>query len=246
MPALADASRVASLTHLHTELWRADALSSAAQQVLGTGHAQLDAVLPGGGWPVGALCEVLQPPGQHCEWRLLLPALARSGHGAVVLVGPALTPFAPALQAQGLAAQRLVWLRLEGHPAAQRLWAAEQALRCAQVDAVLLWLPGPPQGVQAAQLRRLHLAAVQHQSLFFVLRAQAACAQASAAVLRLGLALDGARVGRDGDVPLRVDILKRRGPPLTAPVWLAARPAHQAAVLAAGSTYALGRAATAT
>lgn len=245
MSALLDANGLASLSHLHTELWRADALSSAAQQVLGSGHAELDAVLPGGGWPVGALCEVLQPAGQHSEWRLLLPALARSGQGAVVLVGPALLPFAPALQAQGLAAHRLVWLRLEGHPAAQRLWAAEQALRCAEVDAVLLWLPGPPQGAQAAQLRRLHLAAVQHQRLFFALREHAARTQASAAVLRLALALDCTRVGRDGDVPLLVDILKRRGPPLTAPVSLAARPARQAAVLAAGSTYALGRAAAA-
>lgn len=241
MSAPSGATRVASLTHLHTELWRADALSSAPQPVLASGHAALDALLPGGGWPVGALCEVLQPPGQHSEWRLLLPALARSGPGAVVLVGPALEPFAPALQAQGLSAHRLVWLRLEGHLGAERLWAAEQALRCAGVDAVLLWLPGPPQGAQAAQLRRLHLAAVQHQRLFFALREYAACQQASAAVLRLALALDGTRPDRGGDLPLQVDILKRRGPPLVAPVALAARPAHLAAVLAAGSAHALGR-----
>jgi protein ImuA len=240
MSALPDAQRVASLTHLHSELWRADALSAAAQPVLASGHSELDALLPGGGWPVGALCEVLQPPGQHSEWRLLLPALARSGQGAVVLVGPALVPFAPALQAQGLVAQRLVWLRLEGHPAAQRLWAAEQALRCAGVDAVLLWLPGPPQGAQAAQLRRLHLAAVQHQSLFFALREHTAREQASAAVLRLALALGDAQPHCGGDVPLQVDILKRRGPPLTAPVVLAARPARQAVVLATGSAHALG------
>jgi protein ImuA len=245
MPALLDATRVASLTHLHTGLWRADALSAAAQPVLASGYNTLDALLPGGGWPVGALCEVLQPVGQHSEWRLLLPALARSGPGAVVLVGPSLMPFAPALHAQGLAAQRLVWLRFEGHPASERLWAAEQALRCAGVDAVLLWLPGQPQGAQAAQLRRLHLAAVQHQSLFFAMRESAAREQASAAVLRLELVLQSSHPDPAGDVPLLVEILKRRGPPLAAPVQLQARPAHLAAVLAAAAPHALGRTTTA-
>lgn len=245
MSALPDATRVASLTHLHADLWRADALSSAAQVVLASGYAELDALLPGGGWPVGALCEVLQPVGQHSEWRLLLPALARCGQGAVVLVGPLLTPFAPALAAQGLLPQRLVWLRFEGHPVAERLWAAEQALRSAGVDAVLLWLPGPPQGAQAAQLRRLHLAAVQHRCLFFALRESAAQQQASAAVLRLELGLDMQAVSPAGDVPLQVHIRKRRGPPLAAPLPLQARTAHLAAVLAAGSPHALGRTASA-
>lgn len=244
MPALLHAPSVASLSHLHTGLWRADALSAAAQPVLASGHAALDAVLPGGGWPVGALCELLQPPGQHSEWRLLMPALVRSGSGAVVLVGPDVQPLAPALQAQGLAAHRLVWLRCEGQATAQRLWAAEQALRCAEVDAVLLWLPGP-QAALAAQLRRLHLAAAQHRSLFFALRTHAARTQASAAVLRLALALDTTAPTSSGDVPLQIEVFKRRGPPLDMPLTLAARPARQAMVLAAGSAHVLDRAATA-
>jgi protein ImuA len=31
-------------------------------QVVATGHAALDAQLPGGGWPVGAMTELLQAP----------------------------------------------------------------------------------------------------------------------------------------------------------------------------------------
>ncbi|MDT8989639.1 translesion DNA synthesis-associated protein ImuA [Curvibacter sp. APW13] len=233
MSALPDAPTAASLAHLHAGLWRADSLSAAPQPVLASGHAALDAVLPGGGWPVGALCELLQPPGQHSEWRLLLPALARSGQGAVVLVAPPGVPFAPALAAQGLAAQRLVWLRLAPDQEHERLWAAEQALRCAQADAVLLWLPGPAHGAQAAHLRRLHLAAVQHGSLFFALREHSARQQASAAVLRLGLGL----APHGTDSALQVEVIKRRGPPLQAPVHLGARVAAVATVLAAGDTH---------
>ena len=63
---------------IHADVWHAHALADAPLQVQPTGHAELDAQLPGGGWPVGALTEILQPAGLHSEWRLLLPALARS------------------------------------------------------------------------------------------------------------------------------------------------------------------------
>lgn len=60
-------------------LWRADQLADAGsaqtQPTLSSGFAALDAELPGGGWPLGGLCELLlDGPGQG-EWRLLAPAL---------------------------------------------------------------------------------------------------------------------------------------------------------------------------
>ena len=70
---------------VHPDVWLADALADAPTRVLATGDALLDAQLPGGGWPLGALNEILQPDGVHSEWRLLLPALACSGTGTVVL-----------------------------------------------------------------------------------------------------------------------------------------------------------------
>ena len=139
MPAFALHSAL-SLPDIRTDVWHADALSFAPGQVVSTGDALLNAQLPGGGWPVGALTEILQADGLHSEWRLLLPALAHSGTGPVVLVGAPHTPFAPALASQGLLCQRLLWV--SAHATAQRLWACEQALRCAEVDAVLLWLSG--------------------------------------------------------------------------------------------------------
>lgn len=222
------------LADLPAEVWHADALAVSHAQVLSTGDAVLDAQLPGGGWPVGAMTEILQPPGVHSEWRLLLPALARSGRGPVVLVGAPQVPFAPALAAQGLHAQRLLWVTEP--TAATRLWVAEQALRCAEVDAVLAWLPQ----ARSDQLRRLQMAAAEHHKLLFVLRPAQAQWDASPAALRLCVAPAGE--GTRGDA-LEVQVLKRRGPPLAKPLHLTARPAGLALLLAASHAHALDRAA---
>lgn len=222
-------------------VWRADTLAAAAGATLASGHGALDAELPGGGWPVGALSEILQPPGVCQEWRLLLPALARSP-GPLVLVGPPHVPFGPGLAAQGLDARRLLWV--DAAAPAARLWAAEQALRCAEVSAVLAWLPQ----VRAEQLRRLQLAAQAHSKLLFVLRPAAAQSESSPAVLRLLLggaptiaaAVDASSADQltafaGGDVTsdaLQVQILKRRGAPLAHTLVLPARPASLAVLLA--------------
>ena len=209
------------------DVWQADALAGAPARVLATGDARLDAQLPGGGWPLGALTEVLQPEGVHSEWRLLLPALARSGRGAVVLVGAPQVPFGPSLRGQGLDLQRLLWVAAA--PAAQALWATEQALRCADVDAVLAWL----HPVRPEQLRRLHIAAAEYAKLLFVLRPEAAQAESSPAALRLWAA--PADEGPQSPDTLAVRALKRRGPPLEQTLHLAARPARLACLLQASA-----------
>src|SRR5450830_659252 len=121
-------------------LWRASDLERSAAPACPSGFAALDAELPGGGWPCGQLTEVLQPEAGWREWRLLAPSLARlSQQGAVVLVGPPLVPHLPALAWQGLALEALIWV--QANSPAERLWAAEQALRCQALSALLVWLP---------------------------------------------------------------------------------------------------------
>jgi protein ImuA len=198
------------------------------------------------------LVELLQPPGAHSEWRLLLPALAACGRGPVVMVGPPQLPFAPALSRLGLRSGRLLSVLAsatagEGarvkDEASGRLWATEQVLRCAEVDAVLAWLPQ----ARGDQLRRLHLAAAEHHKLLFVMRSDRARSDASPAVLRLLVqpmararhALQGPLHGRwlDG---LEVDILKRRGPPLAEPLHLQARSQQLGLLLAASRALTQG------
>ena len=197
-----------------------------------TGDAQLNAELPGGGWPVGALVEVLQAHSGHNDWRLLLPALVQTP-GMLVLVAPPHRPFAPGLAGQGLDPDRLLCI----HPPAPfvpaaRLWAAEQALRCKDVSAVLAWLPQ----ARADALRRLQIAAAEHRKLLFVMRPAQAQHESSPAVLRLITSNPSAAWVASAD-PLAADaliinILKRRGPPLERLLTLLARPARLAALLA--------------
>ena len=205
-------------------VWRADELARNTGATRATGHAALDAALPGGGWPVGSLVELLQPQAGQGEWRLLLPALAVSSGGPVVLVNPPHRPFVPGLAAQGLDAARLLVLQgpTLATDAAARVWACEQALRCGGVAAVLAWLPQ----VRPEQLRRLQMAASEYAKLLFVMRPAQVQTESSPAVLRLLVAL------QDGSDDLRLDILKRRGPPCMHPLQMPARIGRLAALLA--------------
>lgn len=203
-------------------VWRADELARPVGGVVATGHTVLDAQLPAGGWPIGAIVEVLQAQSGQSEWRLLLPGLIRASQGPVVLVGAPHVPFGPGLVGQGLNPQRLLCINTMVPVA--RLWATEQALRCKEVVAVLAWLPQ----VRADQLRRLQIAAAEHAKLLFVMRPAQAQAESSPAVLRLLVCLQP-----DSDA-LELRILKRRGPPLEQPLVLHARPARLSALLAVG------------
>ncbi|KQP37013.1 translesion DNA synthesis-associated protein ImuA [Pseudorhodoferax sp. Leaf274] len=209
------------------DVWRGDALGLAPAAALPSGHALLDAELPGGGWPAAGLTELLQPSGVQgaChDWRLLLPALARlatQARGPVALVGgpEGLQPFAPALAAQGLPAARLLWVRPADDKAL--LWASEQAVRCADVPAVLAWLPR----ARADGLRRLHLAALDHGKPLFAFRPLAAQAESSPAPLRL-------RLESEGEGAMQVLVFKRRGPPMGRALALPSEAPALAALLA--------------
>ena len=214
-------------------VWRADALASVGASVASTGHALLDAELPGAGWPLGAMVEVLQSTLAGGAWPLMLPALACQARvGRVALIQPPHEPYLPALVAAGLPWAQTLWV--QGVTPAQASWAGEQALRCQDVAAVVAWLPR----AQAGDLRRLHQAAASTGALLFVLRPLQAAQAASPARVRLQVTVDvrlptrrhlrlvGAGYTPEQDsasgLQLRVDLLKRRGPPLQTPLWLPA------------------------
>jgi protein ImuA len=125
----------------------------------------------------------------------------------------------------------MLWVTAQS--VASRLWACEQALRCAEVNAVLAWLPQ----ARSEQLRRLQMAASEYSKLLFVMRPEAAQTEASPAVLRLHVQPQSAQQtgvstaqGVDG---LDIQLLKRRGPPLEQPVQMQARCAPLNVLLAA-------------
>ncbi|UFH50858.1 translesion DNA synthesis-associated protein ImuA [Pseudomonas sp. KNUC1026] len=169
-------------------VWRAGQAPEVRSGAQPTGHPALDACLPSGGWPPGALSEILLPAPGCGELQLLWPSLARLTQAAekVVLVAPPWVPYPQAWQAAGVVLEQLAWVRA---PAAQVLWAAEQCLRSGSCGAVLCW---PAQADDRA-LRRLQVAAEAGQALAFALRGLAALHNPSPAALRLAIELRPAR-----------------------------------------------------
>src|SRR5690349_20954177 len=88
----------------HPGIWRRSGASLHQARAVPTGLAELDAQLPGGGWPCGALSEILFEYDGLGELALLMPALAKLTQAGqrVVFVAPPYIPYAPALAAQGL------------------------------------------------------------------------------------------------------------------------------------------------
>jgi protein ImuA len=191
-------------------IWRADQIDRAVGGAAArpSGHPALDAELPGGGWPAGGLIELLLPAPGCGELRLLAPALAAA---SLLWIAPPFTPYAPALDRLGLTLERLTIVMPAN--AADAAWAAEQALRAGALSAVLWWQGEAHAAVLPASLRRLHLAAEEGRTPLFALRPAAMRAQSSPAPLRLALE-PAASQG------LSVEVFKRRGPPMAAPLVL--------------------------
>ena len=195
-------------------VWRGQALA-AVPTTVSTGYAELDRNLPGGGWPAGALTEVLGLQEGIGELQLVLPALARlSAAGKrVVWLAPPHLPYAPALAAAGVDLAHLAVVHAPGRRDA--LWAAEQVLRAGPCHALVAWF----QRARYEELRRLSVAAEASRALVVLFRPREAARETSPASLRLALEPAGAALG--------VHILKRRGRPAAAPLHLPVkRPVH--------------------
>ncbi|CAN7698200.1 translesion DNA synthesis-associated protein ImuA [Paraburkholderia sp. DD10] len=195
---------------IHPSLWRASQLARSRGHIVDTGYPALSAELPGGGWPVGALVDLLVQQAGVGEMRLLRPALSEMEKRPIAMVQPPHVPNGLGLEYIGLSSEQL--MVVQAPKTADALWAAEQILRAGSCGALLFWA----QHVQTSSLRRLHLAAQSSETLFFMIRPLASAQDASPAVLRLAL-----RPERDG---LTVDITKRRGPARAEPLSIPLQP----------------------
>lgn len=207
----------------HPSLWRASGGQAAARS-LPSGFRRLDDRLPGGGWPLDTLIEILLPAHGVGEINLLLPALralagdSRVARRWIAWIGPPHLPYAPALASAGLDPGSMLVVQPRGPRGAasqggngspqgqsplQRpdptLWAMEQALRSRACAAALGWTDA----ADGQSLRRLKLAAEEGGSLGFLFRPLRRAVEPSPASLRLSLE------PRDGLLDLH--ILKCRG-----------------------------------
>lgn len=183
------------------DIWRGRSAPSLALDVVPTGFAALDRLLPGGGWPVGALTEILAEDEDAAALRMTMPALARLSHTPrwLAWIAPPHIPYAPALVDMGIDLSKVLLVRPRVH--GDRLWALEQALRSGTCSAVLAW---PTEAdIETKVLRRLQLAAEAGQCWGVLFRSQRAARRSSPAALRLHV-----RAFLDG---ISVHVLKCRG-----------------------------------
>jgi hypothetical protein len=181
-----------------SHLWLGRQLATSAAQ--STGFSALDNVLPGRGWPIGALTELIPAVEGIGELRLLLPALrslSREQGRPIVFIRPPHLPYPPALARAGLPLASII--RIETQDDEDARWAAEQTLREGVAGAVLLWSNASAD----LPLRRLQLAAQEGQALAFLYRSPRCLNNASPAAVRLTL--------HPAPGAIRIKVIKARG-----------------------------------
>ena len=187
----------------HPNLWRAGQLDNTpVQPGVTTGYAQLDAELPGGGWPAGGLMEFMLSAAGIGELRLLAPALGELSQQQrwIAWINPPFIPYAPALAAAGIEIEKILLIHPRCHD--DTLWALERAAKSGSCSCVLAWPDA--RKLKLKDTQRLQLASKQGRTLTCLFRPHTAHRHSSMAELRLAL-----KSATPGEV--RLDILKRRG-----------------------------------
>ncbi|MDY6941707.1 MAG: translesion DNA synthesis-associated protein ImuA [Pseudomonadota bacterium] len=181
----------------HPQLWRAQQAPSSAAVI--SGFPDLDAALPGGGWPQGALTEILVAREGLGELSLLMPALAQLSHSGrwLAWVSPPYIPYAPALAAAQVDISRILLVRPRA--VQEALWALAQTMAAGTCGAVLAW----PSQCTFQDLRRLQLAAEQGNCMAILFRPPETARESSPAALRV--------LVRREPAGLELHLLKRRG-----------------------------------
>ncbi|WP_430459892.1 translesion DNA synthesis-associated protein ImuA [Thalassolituus sp. LLYu03] len=191
------------------QVWPARAQQQALRPApaLSTGFESLNRELPASGWQAGQVCEIYA--GAHSgqgELSLILPALASLSReprwilwvGGPTLHNRRLLPQPAALLQAGIDIRRILLV----HPRdeQQALWSLEEGLKSGHCSAVLGW----PSTLNKPHIRRLQLAASQHNSYCWLWPQCPFDSTGSPAALRLG-------VERVNEQEVQVECYKRRG-----------------------------------
>jgi hypothetical protein len=181
---------------------RSECRAEGVQASVGTGHSELDSLLPGGGLMRGTLVEWInaEGPGSGAVTLAILSASGLvggwdgedvSGCRGVLAVIERVGGFCPAAAAGlGVSPERMLMVRAETE--SEWKWAVEQVLRSRAVDVVLTWAGGLDDRV----FRRWQLAAERGGGVGMLVRPREVVPDASWASLRL---LVGGRSGEGGN-----------------------------------------------
>ena len=176
---------IEQLLESNRNLWRGCDHKGESSDAIATGFAELDAMLPAGGWPMQGHIEMVSERGGVGELPRFLPWMRHlTARGNWVLwIAPPYSPYAPGLAQAGIDLRRILIvggsnapLRSEafwGKKAApepvsserlsskEALWSMEKALQTQHCGLVLAWHSQLPQPT----LRRLQLAAITGKTL---------------------------------------------------------------------------------
>ncbi|OQW78636.1 MAG: hypothetical protein BVN35_02965 [Proteobacteria bacterium ST_bin11] len=148
-------SELDQLLGSQTGIWRGLRSENQAWPVIASGFAELDALLPGGGWPLGGVLEILSPCLGIGELSLLLPAISylTQTQRWIAWIAPPHPPYAPALLQAGIDLNYV--LVVDCRQANDIPWCLEKLLRSGRCGMTLAW----PNRLGDHQIRRLQLAA---------------------------------------------------------------------------------------
>lgn len=156
-----------------------------------TGYPQLDAILPGHGWPENTLVEVIAPRWGVGEMQLLLPMMKKVTQEGrwILLIAPPFIPYAPALANAGVDINRIVVVQPDS-ACKDVVWSIEKALQNDACAMVLAWSNWMPNGM----VRRLQLAAEAGNTLGILFRQYEMKNSAAAIRLQVTPVYDGIRI----------------------------------------------------
>jgi cell division inhibitor SulA len=169
-----------------------------------TGFAELDKLLPWGGWPVSGLIEIVSRHKAVGELQLLMPLLRQRSHQqqSLLWITPPYTLHGPALANSGINIRNSFVIPPQTG-CNNALWSIEKALQSTECGMVLAW----QNWLSARVVRRLQLAASEGKTLG-VLFHQRPVAHSPAT---LQLEISAAPLASDGSRQLNVRLLKARG-----------------------------------
>jgi cell division inhibitor SulA/protein ImuA len=180
-----DSPTIEQLLESNRNLWRGRDHKGESSDTIATGFAELDTMLPAGGWPMQGLVEMVSERWGVGELQLFLPLMRHliARGNWVLWIAPPYSPYAPGLAQAGIDLRRILIvggsnapLRSEafwGKKAApepvsserlsskEALWSMEKALQTQHCGLVLAWHSQLPQPT----LRRLQLAAITGKTL---------------------------------------------------------------------------------
>lgn len=191
-------NQLQTLLENNPRIWRAKDAGRYMMTGTATGYPELDAILPGCGWPASAIVEMVTPQWGMGELQLLLPVMRTITQQKrwMLWISPPYVPYAPALEHAGINMDYVIVVQ-PANTFPDALWSIEKALQSQACDLVLAWPSATPNGA----IRRLQLAAEMGHSLGVLFRQRTVEHSPAALCLQLQPSTTG----------IHVEVLKARG-----------------------------------